>query len=199
LTDCHSEDKMEKSYYKMNVITIVTIGIGLSMDALAVSIINGFVIKKLQIRHAFRIAFSFGFFQALMPVIGWAAGLSFRKYIQSFDHWIAFSLLFLVGGKMIYESINCREEKKDCLRFPALLSLSIATSIDALAIGLSFSFLQVEIIIPALIIGAVTFIICFIGIFIGDKIGRFIGNKIELIGGLILIIIGIKILAEHLT
>ena len=183
----------------MNVITIVIIGIGLSMDALAVSFINGFVIKKLKIRHAFKIAFSFGFFQGLMPIIGWAAGLSFRKYIQGFDHWVAFSLLCIVGGKMIYESINCGKEKKDCLQLPVLLVLSIATSIDALAVGLSFSFLQVEIIIPALIIGAVTFTLCFIGIYIGDKIGRFAGNKIELIGGLILIIIGIKILVEHLT
>jgi putative Mn2+ efflux pump MntP len=183
----------------MNFITILGIGIGLSMDALAVSVINGFVIKKLKIRHALRIAFSFGFFQGLMPVIGWAAGLSFRKYIQSFDHWIAFSLLCLVGGKMIYGSITCKGEKKDCLQFMALLALSIATSIDALAVGLSFSFLQVEIIIPALIIGAVTFIICFIGIYTGDKIGRFIGNKLELIGGFILIIIGIKILIEHLS
>jgi putative Mn2+ efflux pump MntP len=183
----------------MNFITILGIGVGLSMDALAVAVINGFVIKKLKIRHAFKMAFSFGFFQGLMPIIGWAAGLSFRKYIQSFDHWVAFSLLCFVGGKMIYESINCGKEKKDCLQFPALLALSIATSIDALAVGLSFSFLQVEIIIPALIIGVVTFIICFIGIYIGDKIGRFIGNKIELIGGLILIIIGIKILVEHLA
>ncbi|MBN1694835.1 manganese efflux pump [candidate division WOR-3 bacterium] len=181
----------------MNLITIFGIGIGLSMDALAVSVINGFVIKKLKIQNAFKIAFSFGFFQALMPVIGWSAGLSFRKYIQSFDHWIAFSLLCLVGGKMIYESIKCSEEKKDCLQFPALLMLSIATSIDALAVGLSFSFLQVEIIFPALIIGVVTFIICLIGIYVGDKIGKFIGNKLGLIGGLILIIIGIKIVIEH--
>ena len=167
------------------------------MDALAVSVINGFIIKKLKIRQAFRIAFSFGFFQALMPVIGWAAGLSFRKYIQHIDHWVAFLLLCFVGGKMIYESLNCSEAKRDCLQFPALFMLSIATSIDALAVGLSFSFLQVEIIIPAIIIGAVTFIICLIGVYIGDKIGRFVGNKLKLIGGLILIIIGIKIIIEH--
>ena len=182
----------------MNFITIIGIGVGLSMDALAVSVINGFVIKKLKIKHAFKIAFSFGFFQALMPVVGWAAGLSFRKYIQNIDHWVAFSLLCIIGGKMIYESVICREEKKDCLQFSALLTLSIATSIDALAVGLSFSFLQVEIIVPAIIIGVVTFIICLIGIYVGDKIGRFIGNKLELIGGLILIIIGIKIVIEHL-
>ena len=169
------------------------------MDALAVSVINGFVIKKLKIQQAFRIAFSFGFFQALMPVIGWAAGLSFRRYIQHIDHWVAFSLLCLVGGKMIYESINCSEEKRDCLQFPVLILLSIATSIDALAVGLSFSFLNVDIIVPAAIIGVVTFMICFIGIYIGDRIGRFIGNKLELIGGLILIIIGIKIVIEHVT
>jgi putative Mn2+ efflux pump MntP len=183
----------------MNFITIFGIGLGLSMDAFAVSVINGFIIKKLNIRYAFRIAFSFGFFQALMPVIGWTLGLSFRKYITNIDHWIAFSLLCLIGGKMIYESINCSEEKRDCLQFSALLILSIATSIDALAVGLSFSFLQIEIIMPALIIGVITFIVSLIGIFLGDKIGRFVGNKLELIGGLILIIIGIKIVLEHLA
>lgn len=182
----------------MNIITIIGIGVGLSMDALAVSLINGFVIRKLKIRHAFGIAFSFGFFQALMPVVGWAAGLSFRKYIQHIDHWVAFLLLCIIGGKMICESRNCSKEVKDCLRLPVLLTLSIATSIDALAVGLSFSFLQVEIIIPAIIIGVVTFIICLIGIYVGDKIGKFIGNRLELIGGLILIAIGIKIVIEHL-
>jgi putative Mn2+ efflux pump MntP len=182
----------------MNLITVIGIGVGLSMDALAVSVINGFIIRKLRIRYAFRIALSFGFFQALMPVLGWAAGLSFRKYIQNVDHWVAFLLLCIIGGKMICESRSCKEERRDCLQFPVLFILSIATSIDALAVGLSFSFLQVEIIIPAIIIGVVTFVICLTGIYVGDKIGRFIGNKIELIGGFILIAIGIKIVIEHL-
>jgi len=182
----------------MNFITVFGIGIGLSMDALAVSITNGFIIKKLKIQHALRIAFSFGFFQALMPVIGWGVGLSFRKYIQHIDHWIAFALLSFIGGKMIYESITCNEKIKDCLHFPTLFFLSIATSIDALAVGLSFSFLKVEIITPAVIIGLTTFIICFIGIYVGNKIGHFFEKKLALLGGVILIIIGIKILIEHI-
>jgi putative Mn2+ efflux pump MntP len=101
----------------MNFLNIFGIGVGLSMDALAVSVINGFVIKKLKIQQAFRIAFSFGFFQALMPVIGWTAGLSFRRYIRHIDHWVAFLLLCFVGGKMIYESRNCSEEKKIACNF----------------------------------------------------------------------------------
>ncbi|MEO0292682.1 MAG: manganese efflux pump MntP family protein [candidate division WOR-3 bacterium] len=184
----------------MNFFNLLGIGFGLSMDAFSVSIINGSIIKKLKIRHAFRMAFSFGFFQALMPMIGWCIGLSFIKYIQNFDHWFAFLLLSFIGGKMIYKSRRINEEiKKDCITFIELFILSIATSIDALAIGLSFSFLQVKIIIPALTIGGITFIICLIGFYIGDKIGNFIKTNMELFGGLILIIIGIKIVIEHIT
>jgi putative Mn2+ efflux pump MntP len=182
----------------MNFITVFGIGIGLSMDALAVSVTNGCIIRKLKIHHALRIAFSFGFFQALMPVIGWGAGLSFKKYIQPIDHWIAFALLGFIGGKMIYESIACNEKIKDCLHYPTLFLLSVATSIDALAVGLSFSFLKVAIITPAIIIGLTTFIMCLIGIYVGNKIGHFFENKLALAGGVILISIGIKILIEHI-
>ena len=184
----------------MDIVIIIGIAIALSMDALAVSITNGFLIKELKTRHAFKIAFFFGFFQAMMPIIGWAAGLSFRLYIQNYDHWVAFGLLSFIGGKMIYESIFRKKDKASstCLYFPVLLLMSIATSIDALAVGLSFSFLKISIITPALIIGVITFFICIVGVYIGNKIGHFFENKLELAGGVILILIGLKILLEHL-
>lgn len=185
----------------MDFLTLIGIAIGLSMDALAVSVANGFMIKQLRIRHAFRIAFFFGLFQALMPLIGWAAGITFSQYIKTFDHWIAFGLLILVGGRMIWESVSSshkEEAVKNCLHFPTLLMLSIATSIDALAVGVSFAFLDITIWLPILVIGLITFVICFIGVNIGSRLGPVFGNKLGIIGGLVLIGIGIKILIEHL-
>ena len=179
----------------MKLLTIIGIALGLSMDAFSVSVTNGCIINELKLRHAFRIAFFFGFFQAIMPVIGWASGSVFYKYIQSIDHWIAFGLLSFIGIKMIYESIKKDAEKKqkDCRHYPTLFILSIATSIDALAVGISFSVLNIRIIFPALLIGIITFIVCLIGIFIGNKIGQLFNNKLELVGGIILIGIGVKI------
>jgi len=185
----------------MGILTILGIAVGLSMDALAVSVANGIMIKKLQVRHAFRIAFSFGFFQAIMPLIGWAAGITFSTYIKEIDHWIAFVLLFLVGSRMIWESVQSikkEEAVRNCLHFPTLLVLSIATSIDALAVGVSFAFLDMTIWLPILLIGIITFIICFFGVLLGNKVGQFFGNKLGIIGGVVLIGIGIKILIEHL-
>lgn len=170
------------------------------MDAFAVSITSGLTIHRLKVRHALIIATFFGGFQAIMPVIGWLAGLTVQEYIAAIDHWLAFALLSLVGGKMIYESTFMDEEKerKNPLNIYVLLILSIATSIDALAVGLSFSFLNVSIILPAIAIGVITFILSFSGVYIGDKFGHFFENKIEIFGGLILIAIGLKILLEHL-
>lgn len=172
------------------------------MDSLAVSVANGIMIKKLHVRHAFRIAFSFGFFQAIMPLIGWAAGITFSIYIKEIDHWVAFGLLTLVGSRMIWESISSSkkdEAVKNCLHFPTLLILSLATSIDALAVGVSFAFLDMTIWFPILLIGLITFVICFFGVILGKKLGPFFGNKLGIIGGLVLIGIGIKILIEHLA
>lgn len=186
----------------MGIITIIGISIGLSMDALAVSVANGIMIKKLQVRHAFRIALSFGFFQAIMPLIGWAAGITFSNYIKEFDHWVAFLLLVVVGGRMIWESYSSSKKDdtvRNCLHFPTLLILSIATSIDALAVGVSFAFLDMVIWLPIFLIGIITFIICFIGVILGNKLGPVFGNKLGIIGGLVLIAIGIKILVEHMS
>jgi len=185
----------------MDLLVLIGIAIGLSMDALAVSVANGIMIKKLQVRHAFRIAFSFGFFQAIMPLIGWAAGITFSSYIKNFDHWIAFVLLLLVGGRMIWESVSASQKDevvRNCLHFPTLLILSIATSIDALAVGVSFAFLDLVIWLPILLIGLITFVICFIGVILGNKLGPIFGNKLGIIGGVVLIGIGVKILLEHL-
>jgi len=185
----------------MDIITVLIVALGLAMDAFAVSISSGLAIKKINIGHAFRIAFFFGAFQALMPVVGWLAGLGLKDFISAIDHWIAFVLLSVVGGKMIYEStfLDKEKEEKDTLNIYVLLILSIATSIDALAVGLTLSFLNVHIASPAIIIGIVTFVLSFLGVYIGDRFGHFFESKIEIAGGVILIGIGIKILFQHLT
>lgn len=186
----------------MNITAILLLAVGLAMDALAVSIATGLAIKKLRVRHALTVGAFFGGFQALMPVLGWLGGLGFRQYITGIDHWIAFGLLAAIGAKMIYESVKLKKEEEekeiDELRLNFMLILAVATSLDALAVGLSLSLLKVAIIEPALIIGAVTFIISFAGVYVGDHIGHFFESKIETVAGLVLIGIGVKILVEHL-
>jgi len=185
----------------MDIMSIVIIAVGLAMDAFAVSITSGITIKRLHINHALKIALFFGLFQAFMPIIGWLAGLSLRDYISAIDHWIAFGLLSFIGCKMIYESITVQSSKKEInpLNVYVLLVLSIATSIDALAVGISFAFLKVSIVTPVIIIGTVTFLLSYLGVYIGDRIGHFFENKIEIAGGILLIGIGIKILVEGLV
>jgi putative Mn2+ efflux pump MntP len=184
----------------MDLFSILVIAVGLAMDAFAVSVASGVSIKKMGLRQTLTIAASFAIFQALMPVIGWSAGLSFRTYIGGYAHWIAFGLLAGIGVKMIYEAFRLEEDEaiETTMPFSRLLLLSIATSIDALAVGLSFSVLNVTILAPALIIGFVTGGISHAGIIIGRKVGHLFEGKIEIIGGVILILIGLKILLEHL-
>ena len=176
------------------------IGVGLAMDAFAVSITCGVAMEKMRLRHAMWRAGCFGFFQALMPVLGWLGGGLFRDYAQSFDHWLAFGLLSLIGGKMIYESFKLKEDGEtfDPLNVYILFTLAVATSIDALAVGITFSFLGVNIWEASAIIGAITFVICLIGTRIGKTFGHMLENKMEMAGGLVLIGIGVKILLEHL-
>ena len=183
----------------MDPLTLLLIALGLSMDAFAVSISNGITIQRQRANHALKIGIFFGSFQALMPLIGWSAGLSFRELISGVDHWIAFGLLSFIGCKMIYESRKMGGQGKETkpLSFPTLLLLSVATSIDALAVGISFALLDISIVTPILVIGAVTFVLSFFGVMTGSKIGHFFEKKIEILGGLILIGIGIKILIEH--
>lgn len=180
--------------------SIVLISLGLAMDAFAVSITNGITIQCLKLRQAAKTAIFFGGFQALMPLLGWLAGIGLKKYVESFDHWIAFGLLCFIGAKMIYEAVWIKEVEKKCdpLNLVVLLGLAIATSIDALAVGISFAFLHISIVAPALIIGLITFALSFAGVLIGNKIGDRLGSKMEVLGGIILIGMGFKILLSHL-
>ena len=185
----------------MNLITIIVIAIGLAMDAFAVSVATGATYKKPAINHALRMAFAFGGFQAIMPVVGWLAGLTLRGFIKDYDHWIAFILLVFIGCKMIYESFKIKHirEKTDALSLTVLLVLAVATSIDALAVGITFSFLLAgSILIAVIIIGSITFVLSYAGFYIGKSFGHFFETGIEAIGGVILIAIGVKILLEHL-
>ena len=184
----------------MVLLTIVIIAIGLAMDAFAVSIVSGAAYKQLNIKHAFRLALFFGGFQAFMPIVGFLAGLTVKQHIANYDHWVAFALLTAVGAKMIYESAKIKpaDENSQPFNIPVLLALAVATSIDALAVGITLSLLRIPIVTAAVIIGLVTFVLSYIGVFIGKNFGHFFENKIEALGGIILIGIGLKILFEHL-
>ena len=184
----------------MGIITIIIIAFALAMDAFAVSIVSGTTYRQLEVKHAFRMALFFGGFQAFMPLIGSLAGLTIRDYIAEYDHWVAFGLLAAVGGKMIYGSFKIGPSGKNSnpANIVILLFLSIATSIDALAVGITLSFLKVSIVLAVAIIGLITFILSYLGVYIGKKVGHFFEGQIEAIGGLVLIGLGIKILIEHL-
>lgn len=184
----------------MDIITILLIALGLSMDAFAVAIAFGLSMQVLHIRYALRIALFFGAFQALMPIIGYLTGLSVRGFLAGFDHWIAFVLLGFIGAKMIYESFALEADEKamNPQDLILLFTLALATSIDALAVGISLSFLKIEILYPAVIIGGITFGMSFLGVIIGKRLGHLFEKKIEILGGLILIGIGCKILFSHL-
>lgn len=198
----------------MDLLSIVLIAFGLSMDAFAVSITNGITIRNLRLSHVLKIALFFGGFQALMPAIGWAAGSQFKDYIVSIDHWIAFGLLAVIGIKMIREALeeaeDCRYEIEEAaisrqesardnnqLKTGRLVVLAIATSIDALAVGVSFAFLRVSILWASLIIGLITFGVCAFGVLVGKRCGCLFKKKAEISGGVVLILIGAKILFEH--
>ena len=184
----------------MELITIIVIAVGLAMDAFVVSIVSGSAYKQLQVKHALRMALFFGAFQAFMPLIGSLAGLSLKDYIADYDHWVAFALLAAVGGKMIYESFKIKsiEKNPNPSNILVLLVLSVATSIDALAIGITLSLITSSIVLAVTIIGLITFALSYAGVLIGKRFGHFFENKIEALGGLVLIGIGVKILCEHL-
>lgn len=186
----------------MGFFELFLIAVGLSMDAFAVSICKGLKMQRFNVRHAGVIALAFGGFQALMPVIGWFLGKQFESYITGIDHWIAFALLAVIGGKMAVESFKKEEEdssnENEKLDVKELLVLAVATSIDALAVGITFAFLQVGIVPAVSLIGVITFVLSAVGVFIGHKFGAKFKSKAELAGGIILILIGLKILLEHL-
>lgn len=182
----------------MGIVEIFLIGIGLAMDAFAVSVCKGLKMKKINIKHMSVIALFFGGFQALMPWLGWLLGSSFKKYFESFGHWIAFALLFIIGGKMIYDTFCGEEENNQCFDLKELFFMAIATSIDAFAVGVSFALLDVNIYSAITIIGVTTFVISALGVLIGCKFGEIFKNKATLLGGIVLILIGLKILLEGL-
>lgn len=186
------------------VIELFLLGVGLSMDAFAVSVCKGLGMRKLNKKQALIIGLYFGGFQALMPFVGWLLGSQFQKYITSIDHWIAFILLGFIGGKMMIEAVRewNEEEVVDVMDAPIdhknMLVLAVATSIDALAVGITFAFLETPIVEAITIIGITTMVISIAGVVIGNFFGSRYKSKAEFIGGLILVLLGLKILLEHL-
>ena len=186
----------------MGLFEIFMIGVGLSMDAFAASICKGLNMRRLNIKNMLIIGLFFGGFQALMPAVGWLLGKQFESYITSVDHWIAFALLVFIGGKMIYDVFTEKNEdecgeKTNRLDMKEVLTLAVATSIDALAVGISFAFLQVDILKAVSVIGVTTFVLSVIGVAVGNVFGSKYEKKATLAGGIILILIGLKILLEH--
>ena len=187
----------------MGILELLLIGVGLSMDAFAVAICQGLCMKKLNWRHAAVIALFFGGFQALMPLIGWVLGSQFAGYIQNIDHWVAFVLLVLIGGNMVREALSPEEEEVACaveskLDYKQLFLMAVATSIDALVVGVTFAFLEVPILPAISIIGCTTFCLSLVGVAVGNFFGTRYKKRAELSGGIILILLGVKILLEHL-
>lgn len=196
----------------MDLVVLLGIAVGLSADAFAVAVCKGLAMKRVNYQHAFIIALFFGVFQAGMPVIGWALGTQFQSLITPIDHWIAFALLAFVGGKMLYEAFFGEEEVStsqegsagtysvvsEKLDLKELTMLAIATSIDALAVGITFAFLQAEIISSAAVIGITTFVLSLVGVAVGNRFGAKFERPATIVGGVVLILIGLKILLEHL-
>ena len=192
----------------MNFIALIFTAFALSMDAFAVSITKGITIKNLKKSTAVKMALAFGLFQGGMPLLGWILGFSFKDYIEAIDHWIAFIVLGFIGFNMIKGFFEERKEEKSELEISAttnesdvsnkeIIMLAIATSIDALAVGISFAFLNVSIIPAASIICIITFLVCVVGVFVGNKVGDIFNGYAELVGGVILILIGFNIFNEH--
>ena len=183
----------------MGILELFLLAVGLSMDAFAVSVCKGLAMPKITVKKASVVGVWFGGFQALMPLIGWALGIRFQSMITNIDHWIAFVLLAVIGANMIKESFSKEEECPDAsFGFKTMLTLAVATSIDALAVGVTFAFLNVSIVPAVLLIGATTFVCSAVGVKIGNVFGNRFQSKAEFLGGLVLIAIGLKILIEHL-
>ncbi len=186
----------------MPLLTVLAIAIGLAMDAFAVAIVSSVTLGTVTKRQLFRLSFHFGLFQAMMPVLGWLAGRSIRPWIASWDHWVAFGLLAFIGTRAIIQAFRQsvdEESPADPTRGMMLVALSVATSIDALAVGLSFAALDIDIFYPAALTGLLTCALTLVGMLVGSKLGARFGQRVEVLGGLVLIGIGLKILVEHLA
>ena len=182
---------------------LVLIAVGLSMDAFAVALCKGLCMRRINYVHALVIALFFGVFQGVMPLIGWLLGTQFESYITPVDHWIAFVLLGYIGGKMIFDALHGDDEGKECpvdgrLDLKELLVMAVATSIDALAVGITFAFLRMDIVPSVILIACITFGLSFIGVVVGNRFGNRFEKKAQIAGGTVLILIGVKILLEHL-
>ncbi len=204
LCDLRFMEERKKRKIMATIFELFLLGVGLSMDAFAVAVCKGLSMRRINKNQTLIIGLYFGGFQALMPFLGWLLGSQFQQYITSIDHWIAFILLGYIGGKMIYEAIKeWKEEEVAEVMDPPLdhknmLMLAVATSIDALAVGITFAFLQTPIVEAISIIGCTTFVISIVGVVVGNLFGSRYKNKAELVGGVILVCIGLKILLEHL-
>lgn len=181
----------------MDIISIIFLSIGLAMDAFSISVTLG-LSQKLDVKQALIIAIFFGGFQFFMPILGWISGIQLHYIVSTFAPWIAFFLLVAIGGKMIYEALPANEQSSYGFSLKEILILSVATSIDAFTVGVTFAFLNVAILFPVIMIGLITFILSFIGVYIGKNIGHLFENKMEIVGGVILIILGFKILLENI-
>ena len=183
----------------MDFLTLCGIAVALAMDAFAVALATGLTLDSVTGRHLFRLGFHFGLFQALMPIVGWLAGRTVQHLIAAYDHWVAFALLAFVGGKMLWEAFHGEEtpENHDPTRGMSLILLSVATSIDALAVGLSLAMLGVSIWTPALVIGLVAGGLTVCGMLLGRRVGSLWGQRVVIFGGVVLCLIGLKILIEH--
>ena len=184
----------------MSFIALLLVAVGVSADAFAVALGKGLHMKKFDLRHAVAIALTFGVFQAVMPLLGWLLASQFERYITGVDHWVAFGLLALIGGKMIVDAVRGgadEEEDSDTLGVRELLLLAVATSIDALAVGISFAFLPVAIGQAVLLIGVCTTVLSFAGVLVGRRVGARFGAPAEIAGGVILILIGTRVLLQH--
>lgn len=184
----------------MEPVTLIFIALALAMDAFAVALAAGVTLERITGRHLFRFGFHFGLFQAMMPVIGWLAGITVQQWISAYDHWIAFGLLAFVGIKMIREAFAEKDEETgptDPTRGLTMIMLAVATSIDALAVGLSLGMLEVSVWLPAVVIGLVCGVLTVVGMLLGGRIGSLWGKRVEIFGGLVLCGIGLKIVLEH--
>ncbi len=183
----------------MDLLIILLVALGLSVDSFAVSVANGLAIKNISWVEKLKIAITLSVFQALMPLIGWYAGIEIADYIKEIDHWVAFILLSIIGLKMIYDTLSDDDDKgNETLTNSKLIAQSIATSIDAFAVGISFALIDINIVMPVIIIGVITFLASIIGLQVGKFMGARFGKFIEIFGGIVLISIGVKILIEHL-
>jgi putative Mn2+ efflux pump MntP len=182
----------------MDLPTLVLIAFALGIDAFAVSLSAGAYLIRADARQIFRLSFHFGLFQFMMPILGWLAGAELAQVIRDLDHWVAFGLLALIGGKMIKESLQETERlKNDVTRGWSLVALSIATSIDALAVGFSLSLIGARIVFPAVLIGVVASLMSLVGVRLGERVSGIFGRRVEFIGGVVLILIGLRIVVEH--